>query len=122
MPKLFRAIEAFQKNVQRITKPGGIVTPLGNTILFLGGARLSGKQIVVDLYDQNLYAYEGTRLVHSFYCASGDKVHPTATWPSLHSIFRKHEVYRSKTYNAQRITPCFLQRTEKQFINPMPLA
>jgi lipoprotein-anchoring transpeptidase ErfK/SrfK len=87
--------------VQRVSNPDGIVAPLGNTILFLGGTRSSGKQIIVDLSDQNLYAYEGARLVHSFYCASGDRVHPTATWPSLHSIFRKHEIYRSKTYNAQ---------------------
>lgn len=100
LPKFYKAIEGFQKNVQ-LVNPDGIVSPLGNTILFLGGTRLSGKQIIVDLDDQNLFAYEGNRLIYSFYCASGDKVHPTATWPSLHSIFRKHEVYRSKTYNAQ---------------------
>lgn len=108
MQKLIKAIEGFQKNVQRINNPDGVISPLGSTILFLGGIQLSGKQIIVDLDDQNLYAYEGNRLVHSFFCASGDKVHPTATWPSAHKIFRKHKVYRSKKYNAQMDFAMFL--------------
>ena len=48
-----------------------------------------------------MYAFNGPKLIFEFYCASGDRVHPTATWPSLYKIFRKHEVYRSRTYNAQ---------------------
>jgi lipoprotein-anchoring transpeptidase ErfK/SrfK len=84
-----------------MTNPDGVISPLGNTILFLGGVRSSGKAILVDLDDQNLYAFNGPKLIFEFYCASGDRVHPTATWPSLYKIFRKHEVYRSRTYNAQ---------------------
>ena len=99
--KLTKAIVQFQKNFQKMTVPDGVVTPDGNTILFLGGIRKSGKIILVDLDDQNLYAYDGTRLVHEFYCASGSHGHPTAIWPSVHRTFRKHREYRSKAYDAQ---------------------
>lgn len=99
--KITEAITLFQKHVQKMRVPDGSVSPNGNTILFLGGIRSSGKVIIVDLDDQNLYAYEGKNLVHSFFCASGDKTHPTAVWPAAHKIFRKHEVYRSKKYDAQ---------------------
>jgi hypothetical protein len=99
--KITEAITLFQKNVQKMRVPDGSVSPNGNTILFLGGIRSAGKVILVDLDDQNLYAYEGRHLVHHFYCASGDKSHPTAVWPAIHKIFRKHEVYRSKRYDAQ---------------------
>lgn len=98
---LVKAIKLFQKNIQKMHSPDGVVSPIGNTILFLGGVRSAGKLIIVDLDDQNLYAYDGHRLVYEFYCASGDKVHPTATWPSLYKTFRKHRIYRSKTYDAQ---------------------
>ncbi|WP_083607971.1 L,D-transpeptidase [Teredinibacter haidensis] len=99
--KLIEAIKLFQKNFQKMKIPDGIISPNGNTILYLGGIRPSGKVIIVDLDDQNLYALNGPRLEHEFYCASGDKLHPTATWPSLHRITRKHKVYRSRTYDAQ---------------------
>ncbi|ASA57074.1 hypothetical protein BSQ33_03605 [Vibrio gazogenes] len=78
-----------------------MVSPNGNTILFLGGIRSSDKTIIVDLDKQNLYAYSGSSLVFDFYCTSGDSSHPTATWPSLHKIMRKYEIYRSRTYDAQ---------------------
>ncbi len=99
--KLIVAIRFFQKSFQKMNSPDGIVSSIGNTILFLGGVRSSGKTILVDLDDQNLYAFNGARLEYEFYCASGDRLHPTATWPSLHRIFRKHKTYRSRTYNAQ---------------------
>lgn len=99
--KLTQAIIQFQKYFQKMNAPDGVVTPDGNTILFLGGIRKSGKMILVDLDDQNLFAYDGTRLAHEFYCASGSHGHPTALWPSVHRTFRKHREYRSKAYNAQ---------------------
>lgn len=99
--KLIDAIKLFQKSFQKMNIPDGIVSPMGDTIFFLGGVRSSRKTILVDLDDQNIYAYNGPCLEYEFYCASGDKLHPTAIWPSLHSIFRKHKIYRSRTYNAQ---------------------
>lgn len=99
--KLIKAIKFFQRSFQKMNSPDGIISPIGNTILYLGGVRSSGKVILVDLDDQNLYAYNGPKLIYEFYCASGDRVHPTTRWPSLHRVFRKHEVYRSRTYNAQ---------------------
>jgi lipoprotein-anchoring transpeptidase ErfK/SrfK len=99
--KFIDAIKLFQKKVQKLANPDGMVFPNGSTILYLGGVRTSGKSILVDLDDQNLYAYEGNRLIHTFYCASGDKVHPTATWPSLYKIIRKYKIYRSRKYDAQ---------------------
>jgi len=86
-------VKIFQKSLQKTKKPDGIVSPMGNTILFLGGVRSAGKTILVDLDDQNLYALNGPQLEYEFYCASGDRLHPTATWPSLHRIFWKHKVY-----------------------------
>lgn len=98
---LTKAIKAFQKDFQKMRSPDGIVSPSGNTILYLGGVRAKGKVIMVDLEDQNLFAYDGTDFVYEFHCATGDDAHPTATWPEVHKIFRKHKVYRSKKYNAQ---------------------
>lgn len=99
--QLVAAIKLFQKNVQKLNAPDGKISNVGNTILFLGGVRSSGKQIIVDLDDQNLYAYDGGKLIYEYSCTSGDSGHPTAVWPSLHSISRKHEKYRSRTYDAQ---------------------
>jgi hypothetical protein len=99
--ELTQCIYDFQTQIQGKSKADGIVSPSGSTILFLGGVRLLGKHIIVDLDDQNIYAYDGKNKIHQFHCASGDKKHPTAITPSLHHIFRKHQKYRSRTYNAQ---------------------
>ena len=99
--EIIQCIYEFQKKVQKSNQPDGLVLPNGNSILFLGGVRNQGKQIIVDLDDQNLYAFNGNVKVHSFYCASGDEKYPTAKEPSLHKIFRKHEKYRSRKYDAQ---------------------
>ncbi len=99
--KLAKCIEEFQRIIQKTSTPDGLISPAGNTILFLGGSRNTGKHIIVDLDDQNLYAFNGSRMEHKFYCTSGDDKHPTAKKPSLHRIFRKHERYTSKTYNAR---------------------
>lgn len=99
--KFIKAIIEFQANVQKMTRPDGVVSPVGNTILFLGGIRLTGKTIIVDLDDQNLYAFEGRNLLYHFYCATGDKANPTARWPEVHRVIRKHEIYRSRSYDAQ---------------------
>jgi len=98
--KLIAAIEYFQKHFQKMNSPDGVISPTGNTILFLGGIRSSGKIILVDLDDQNLFAYKGSRLVYEFYSASGDRTHPTARRPSLHKTTRKYKIYRSKKYDA----------------------
>jgi hypothetical protein len=99
--KLIEAIKVFQAKVQKMAKPDGVVSTIGNMILFLGGIRLTGKTIIVDLDDQNLYAYEGKNLLYHFYCATGDRANPTARWPEVHRVIRKHEVYRSRSYDAQ---------------------
>lgn len=94
------AVKKFQTTVQALRKPDGVVSPNGSTIFFLGGVRRDGKQIVVDLGDQNLYAFEGARLVFEFHSTSGDADNPTAVKPVLFHIFRKHKTYTSKTYGA----------------------
>ena len=99
--ELTQCIFDFQTCIQGRNKADGVVGPNGSTILYIGGVRFTGKQIIVDLDDQNLFAYDGINKVYDFYCASGDEDHPTAIKPSLHHIFRKHEKYRSRTYNAQ---------------------
>lgn len=99
--RITAAIVSFQKLVQELKSPDGIVSPNGTTVYYLGGVRKNGKQIIVDLDDQNLYAFEGSQLKYKFYGASGDADHPTATKPQLFHIFRKHEKYVSKTYNAR---------------------
>jgi hypothetical protein len=98
--EITQCIYEFQKEIQKLNNPDGLVSPSGNTILFLGGVRNQGKHIIVDIDDQNLYAFNGSIKVHSYYCATGDKKHPTAIEPSLHRVFRKHEDYTSKKYNA----------------------
>lgn len=98
---LIKCISVFQETIQGKGKVDGIVSPKGNTILYLGGVRKVGKHIIVDLDDQNLYAYDGHKNIYKFHCASGDIKHPTATKPSLHNIFRKHKKYRSRKYGAQ---------------------
>lgn len=99
--KLAEAIKYFQNKVQKLTAPDGYVSAYGNTILFLGGVRSKGKIIIVDLDNQNLFAFEDGAKVFEFDCASGDGEHPTAKWPYVRPIFRKHEKYKSRTYNAQ---------------------
>ena len=99
--KLTQAIIEFQKSIQELKAPDGVVAPNGSTIYFLGGVRKDGKQIIVDLEDQDLYAYEGGKLAFKFHATSGDESHPTATRPQLYHVFRKHKKYVSKTYNAR---------------------
>lgn len=99
--RLTESIISFQKLIQELKAPDGLVSPNGTTIYYLGGVRKNGKQIIVDLDDQNLYAFEGSQLKFNYYGTSGDTDHPTATKPQLFHIFRKHEKYVSKTYNAR---------------------
>ncbi|NOZ53160.1 MAG: L,D-transpeptidase family protein [Gammaproteobacteria bacterium] len=99
--KLTKAIIDFQKNIQELKSPDGQVSPNGTTIYYLGGVRKNGKQIIVDLDDQNLYAFEGSKIKFKLHTTSGDEKHPTATKPQLFHIFRKHEKYVSKTYGAR---------------------
>lgn len=56
-------------------------------------------KIVVNLNEQKLYAYENASQVYDFHCTTGDNDHPTpaGTW----RIYRKHESYRSRKYDAQ---------------------
>lgn len=98
---LIDCITEFQRIIQGAAKADGIVGPTGNTILHLGGVKRIGKQIIIDMDDQKLHAYDGIKKSYSFHCATGDKDHPTAIKPSLHHVFRKYEKYRSRTYNAQ---------------------
>lgn len=60
---------------------------------------LSHKVIKVDLTAQLVDAYDGNERVHRFECVSGDKDHPTDR--GKFKIQRKHEIYRSHTYNVQ---------------------
>ncbi len=99
--KLKKAIFEFQQKVQQLKKPDGKVGPNGTTIYFLGGVRRDEKQIIVELDDQNLFAYEGRKKKYEYHSTSGNKDNPTATKPHLFHIFRKHKKYTSKTYNAK---------------------
>lgn len=56
-----------------------------------------GKNIVVDLDRQKLFAYQGNELVYSFHCVTGREGKETDI--GKHQIFRKAHPYRSKTYN-----------------------
>jgi lipoprotein-anchoring transpeptidase ErfK/SrfK len=83
------------------------------------------KRIVVDLSRQLLYAYDGEELIHCFDCVSGDHDHPTPVgdW----GIYRKHETYRSRTYDAQMDYAMFFKRTgeaihEGYAVGPMSYA
>lgn len=97
---LSAAIKQFQTTIQDQKKPDGLISPNGNTIYFLGGVRKSGKQIIADLGDQKLYAFDGSVKQFEFHCASGDSKSPTAVKPELFSIMRKHKDYRSRKYDA----------------------
>jgi hypothetical protein len=99
--KLAAVILTFQAKAQEVKAPDGLVVPNGNTILFLGGLRGSGKQIIVDQNDQLLHAYDGGRQAFKFDCASGDSKHATSVHPSIFSVTRKEKIYRSKKYDAQ---------------------
>jgi lipoprotein-anchoring transpeptidase ErfK/SrfK len=99
--KLEKAIFDFQRTIQKLKKPDGQVGPNGTTIYFLGGVRRNQTQIIVELDDQNLFAYEGNRKRYEYHSTSGDRDHPTAIIPQLFHIFRKHKKYTSRTYNAK---------------------
>lgn len=99
--KLVKAILDLQRKVQKLKKPDGQVNPNGTTIYFLGGVRRNQKQIIVELDDQDLFAYEGSKQKFELHSTSGDKEHPTSTKPQLFHIFRKHKKYTSRTYNAK---------------------
>jgi lipoprotein-anchoring transpeptidase ErfK/SrfK len=94
-------VKVFQAKVQGLATPDGVVSPNGATILFLGGLHTTAKQIIVDLDEQLLYAYEGTKRIYEFDCASGDNEHPTAERPALFEVLRKEKIYRSRKYDAQ---------------------
>ncbi len=98
---LAAVIKTFQTRVQGAPAADGVVAPGGSTILFLGGLRPVGKQVIVDLADQTLYAYDGLKRVSEFDCTSGDGGHPTADKPALFQVLRKENIYRSKKYDAQ---------------------
>src|SRR5689334_3176249 len=42
--KLGPLLRAFQASVQELKAPNAVLTPSGNTILYLGGVRSAGKQ------------------------------------------------------------------------------
>ncbi|WP_444930136.1 L,D-transpeptidase [Microbulbifer sp. SSSA002] len=111
--ELTQCISDFQASIQGSKKVDGAVDPAGSTILYLGGVRLTGKHIIVDLDHQNLYAYNGKNKIYEFHCASGDKGHPTAIKPSLHYIYRKHKEYRSRKYDAQMDYAMFFTKDGK---------
>ena len=79
------------------------------------------KLIKINLAQQMLEAYEGDALVFRFQCVSGDKDHPTGR--GTFSIFRKHERYTSKTYNAKMDYAMFFTTDGKaihQYHGPAP--
>jgi len=105
------------------------VTPDGSTILFLGGLHPLGKQIIVDLDDQTLYACDGLKRIYTFDCTSGDEDHQShAVW--LTSAFKKwgmdyfgsHGCVRLAEDDAQTLfawavpqTPVFIDLSRKSF-------
>ena len=79
--------------------------------------------IKINLAQQVLEAFEGSTLVFRFECVSGDKEHPTdkgTFW-----IFRKHEHYVSKRYDARMDFAMFFTSDGKaihQYHGPAPWA
>src|SRR5262245_905866 len=73
----------------------------------------SGKrnEIVVNLKEQRLYAYENRREKFHFPCVIGDKEHPTV--PGTFTIYRKHKDYRSKKYDAEMPYTMFFSKDGK---------
>ncbi len=72
------------------------------------GRSSNSKSIHVNLTQQRLEAREGTKVVLRFHCATGDRDHPTPR--GTYKIYRKHAVYRSKTYDAQMNNAMFFHQ------------
>lgn len=80
------------------------------------------KQIEVNLQEQVLEAFDGTKKVFTFECVTGDDDHPTNK--GLFKIFWKHHPHRSRKYNVQMNYAMFFTRDGKaihQYHGPMPL-
>ncbi|MEY4509380.1 MAG: hypothetical protein RLZZ450_1502 [Pseudomonadota bacterium] len=95
------AIKQFQQVGLGLEHPDGRVDPSGRTLTLLANSlktRNTQKRITVSLKEQFLEAYDGERRVYRFPCITGDSDHPTL--PGIFKIFRKHERYRSRKYNA----------------------
>jgi lipoprotein-anchoring transpeptidase ErfK/SrfK len=69
------------------------------------------QEIVVNLKDQKLYAYEGKFQKYSFHCVTGAK--ETPTMPGDFTIFRKEKDYRSKKYDAEMPYSMFFSKDGK---------
>lgn len=81
------------------------------------------KVIKVDLTGQTVEAYAGGEKVFRFECVSGDKDHPTDR--GIFKILRKHDIYRSHTYNVQMNYAMFFTLDGKalhQYHGPVPLS
>ena len=98
-PGLIDAIKKFQKLFMP-SPDGRIDPPPGDTLRRLNELA-NGKAIVVNLKRQVLDAFSHLTRAHHFDCAAGDAQHPTP--PGYYAIQpgRKHEKYRSRTYDAQ---------------------
>jgi lipoprotein-anchoring transpeptidase ErfK/SrfK len=87
------------------------------------GRSRSRKIIRVDLMAQLVDAYDGSERIHRFECVSGDKTHPTNR--GKFNIQRKHEIYRSHTYNVQMNYAMFFTADGKalhQYHDAVPLS
>ena len=80
------------------------------------------KQIVVNLDEQMVRAFEDGKQVYEFICVSGDEDHPTDK--GVFKIFRKEHPYRSHTYNVEMDYAMFFTEDGKalhQYHGPIPL-
>ncbi len=81
------------------------------------------KRIQVHLKEQMLEAIEDDRRVFRFNCVTGDADHPTE--PGIFHVDRKHEIYRSKKYDAQMNFAMFFSADGKaihQYHGPVPIS
>lgn len=102
---LVEMIHRFQRLFMKRTD--GRVDPGGRTLRALNRL-LGGKSIVISLKREVLKAMQGGKRIFLFDSASGSTAHPTP--PGLFQVYRKHKVYRSKTYDVQMDYAMFFHR------------
>lgn len=120
-PAMTDALKRLQRLGLGLTNPDGRVDPGGKTYQMLANT-LDLKRIVVSLKEQYLEAYEDGRRIYRFPCMTGAEDHPTD--PGVYKIFRKHEKYRSRAYDADMNYAMFFSQDGKaihQYHGPFTL-
>lgn len=86
-------------------------TKIFSVMLFSFLPAADEKRIVVNISEQNLYAYEGEKQIFKFSCVTGKDTHPTL--PGEFTIFQMSKDYRSMKYNADMPYSMFFSKDGK---------